>query len=882
VNATTLTTATPSAIAPPAPSRLTPQIAIVIPVFKHGVLVGEAITCALQQKTELTLAIVLVNDGCPFAETDRICRDFATAYPQQVFYLYRPNGGLSAARNTGINFVLSTWESVQAIYLLDADNRLATTSIDLAFRCLCEHPEAGWVYPTINMFGQESNYDFRGDYSVLRHLKLNLCEAGSLVRREVFEAGCRYDESMKLGFEDWEFWWQAIAAGFRGRHLPEFGFQYRKRPESMVKNSERDSAGILDYMRRKHRQLFTHRQALKLEHEEAPRYALILSDTGQIALTSDPAVRDVCVSISGFHTRYKQAFTNPTWYDRPPLLVFTRSTILNALQHKGLLHWVFWRLELAQRDTNFVGLAIDPTSDRSTIVIDENSVDVQLVSGETDHLVMTSIQTLDECIRDSSEGWIQSLLTPNPEPNCFRLKLTYNDRDRMGAYDAGALYQLISVFKDLRRKIRPLLDRPTWNWQDLAFPPRSHIPQEAREILECDVIYPKLVEARSRHIGLILPILEFGGVEKVALNIAVAFQQAGWGVHLFIFNTQMQELPDWAHCVDTINFFNEPSMYQWEGSPYMGSTYDRWSQYGDRHRVVGLFSWLNAAINFHSVAANGLMGLLRRRGLKAIVSLHVHDLTPWGRTNGFSHLALGYEHAYDYLIPCSQQMANWCHAMGVPQEKTIVVPNACGYPLESAQVEAILARRGQRPVERKLRVLFIGRFDRQKGLDRLVGIVQAARQQQLPIEWRLVGKNVVKTEDAALELAPISEFIEPPAMTNDALNEVYEWADVLLLPSYWEGLPLTVLEAMRLGVVVCAADVGAMAEAIDADRTGILVPNFNGDAFVSAAIRVLSDLIDRPEERVKIQQAAVAAAARRSWEEACAEFVEKLEGAIAD
>ncbi len=94
------------------------KIAVVIPVYRHSVLVAEAITCALAQDTQIPYVIIIVNDGCKFAESDRVFRDFAQTYPQQVFYLYRRNGGLSAARNTGIEFALDTWNSITAIYLL--------------------------------------------------------------------------------------------------------------------------------------------------------------------------------------------------------------------------------------------------------------------------------------------------------------------------------------------------------------------------------------------------------------------------------------------------------------------------------------------------------------------------------------------------------------------------------------------------------------------------------------------------------------------------------------------------------------------------------------------------------------------------------------------
>ena len=852
-----------------------PRIAIVIPVFKHSVLVAEAITCAIEQDSKFPYTIVIVNDGCKFKETDRVARDFALAYPDQVTYLYRPNGGLSAARNTGIDFALATWDSVEAIYLLDADNRISPQTIERSFQALLAESEVGWVYPTINMFGQEDNGEYRGEYSVLRHLRFNTCEAGSMVRREVLEQGCRYDESMKLGFEDWEFWWQAIEKGYRGKHLPDLGFQYRKRPESMLRNSERDREGIVQYMKRKHKKLFTHSSIVGLEHREAPRYAIFLSDTAEFILTSDPVNLNKSVSTQEFSQIYLRAKFAPLRYHRPHFLVFTRKTVLDSLQEHKLLRWIFWQLERASDLGNFANLSLNLDSEKEAIIFRDNNPELERELGNTDHLVMATVHTMDSCIDDSGEDWIQSLASFHPMPKIRNLEVEIPNTELGLTPYGGAVLSLLSIFKDLRRNLQKT-DSKKWTWHSEYFPARSHMFEEARWSLNSKPIYPMLTQSGKKHIGFILPIVEFGGVEKVALNIAKVFHDSGWNIHLFVLNSRMQQLPAWANSFETVNFLPEPSMYHWNGPKYLGSRYDYWSQSGNHEVAAGLLSWLDVVINFHSVAANGVMGLLRRAGVKTVASLHVHDLTPSGRANGFSHLALGYEHAYDYMIPCSGQMADWCHGLGVPEDKLLIVPNACGYPLEAPQVKQILDRRRKRGLAGELRVLFIGRFDRQKGLDRLVGIVTKTRQLGLPIHWRLVGKNIVKGENAANELKSIEDLIEPPALTTEALNQLYEWADVLLLPSYWEGLPLTILEAMRLGVVVCASNVGAVTEAIDHEKTGLVIPNLAGDAFVDVAINSLNSLLNQDNKLSGISNAAANIASQRSWTQACSNLLDNL------
>src|SRR6516162_7596629 len=291
-----------------------PALAVVIPVYKHSVLLGEAVISALNQQADFDLVIVIVNDGCPMAETHQACLDFVAAAPDRVHYMRRRNGGLSAARNTGVDYVLRAWASVEAIYFLDADNRLLPGALQRAYGVLLQQAEAGWVYPNIDMFGQEWNSDYSGEYSVLRHLEENICEAGSLVRRAVFEKGARFDESMRLGFEDWDFWLGAIELGFRGRHLENFGFRYRKRPESMLSDSERDRPEIVSYINRKHRELFRFENLLALEQEEAPRYGMYTCDTGSVYLTSDPAIEGQPLSTMEFFKQYYRARSAPARY----------------------------------------------------------------------------------------------------------------------------------------------------------------------------------------------------------------------------------------------------------------------------------------------------------------------------------------------------------------------------------------------------------------------------------------------------------------------------------------------------------------------------------------------------------------------------------------
>ncbi|MFC7551032.1 glycosyltransferase family 2 protein [Pseudoroseomonas wenyumeiae] len=116
------------------------DIAVIIPAFKQPGFLPEAIASVLAQRSELKIAAVVVDDGCPMPGTREAGMAFARRHPGRVFYLRRRNGGLSAARNTGIDFALAAWPECRALYFLDADNRLHPDFLQRAWDVLAASP----------------------------------------------------------------------------------------------------------------------------------------------------------------------------------------------------------------------------------------------------------------------------------------------------------------------------------------------------------------------------------------------------------------------------------------------------------------------------------------------------------------------------------------------------------------------------------------------------------------------------------------------------------------------------------------------------------------------------------------------------------------------
>lgn len=84
-----ITTKLPSDIS--ADHALSPRVAVLIPAYKHSVLLAEAVRSVLAQEAPFDIAAVIIDDGCPYPETGEIGRTYALAH-SNVFYLRKANG----------------------------------------------------------------------------------------------------------------------------------------------------------------------------------------------------------------------------------------------------------------------------------------------------------------------------------------------------------------------------------------------------------------------------------------------------------------------------------------------------------------------------------------------------------------------------------------------------------------------------------------------------------------------------------------------------------------------------------------------------------------------------------------------------------------------
>jgi glycosyltransferase involved in cell wall biosynthesis len=223
------------------------RVAVVIPCFNDGATLGDALASLEGQEPH---ELVVVDDG---SDDPATLRTLAELEQEGIRVVRRENGGLSAARMTGV-------EQTQAPYVfpLDADDALAPGSLAPLADALEATEHAALAWGDIEVWGElEAHLEVARSLDPWLITYLNDVPVASLLRRSALldVGGWR----MGSGYEDWDLWLALAERGYAGVHVPVTSLRYRRRAGRMLDETRPRHAELYERLRSRHPALFAAR-----------------------------------------------------------------------------------------------------------------------------------------------------------------------------------------------------------------------------------------------------------------------------------------------------------------------------------------------------------------------------------------------------------------------------------------------------------------------------------------------------------------------------------------------------------------------------------------------------------------------------------------------
>lgn len=195
-----------------------------------------------------------------------------------------------------------------------------------------------------------------------------------------------------------------------------------------------------------------------------------------------------------------------------------------------------------------------------------------------------------------------------------------------------------------------------------------------------------------------------------------------------------------------------------------------------------------------------------------------------------------------HITSCSESLSHWTVAnTEATEEEVKVIYNPVNYQSLSTGKEEYILEQGQ------TNIVFVGTVCETKGCRELVEAAIAIKDKYPTLHLWLFGKmgmwaDALKKEYQSYEWIHFYGKIE-----RDLLFSIYQHAALVCLPSWWDNLPMTCIEAMMAGGLVLGSNAGGMSEMLSEGKTGFLVK--------PKSAKVLADRVDEilslPEEVLK-------------------------------
>lgn len=164
--------------------------------------------------------------------------------------------------------------------------------------------------------------------------------------------------------------------------------------------------------------------------------------------------------------------------------------------------------------------------------------------------------------------------------------------------------------------------------------------------------------------------------------------------------------------------------------------------------------------------------------------------------------------------------------LGLNPKQVIILPNPCELP------KNVPERKNQTQIS----LVFCGRVGQRKGTFDLIEAFANLPDHQKKCTWLIIAGDgeIEKAQQLAANLNLSDQVTFLGWINSEKRDEILTQANVFILPSYNEGLPVAILEAMGWGLPIITTPVGGIPELVISNQNGLLVPPGNIQQLTSA------------------------------------------------
>ncbi len=235
--------------------------------------------------------------------------------------------------------------------------------------------------------------------------------------------------------------------------------------------------------------------------------------------------------------------------------------------------------------------------------------------------------------------------------------------------------------------------------------------------------------------------------------------------------------------------------------------------------------------------------LSKRLGKKVVLHCHGGGFKDFYDQSDRKEEIIGIISMVDTFIVLSDFWKKWFCTIGIDVDKIVVLNNI----VDSPDIKEVNMPAGD---NNRLRLLFLGTLVKEKGIFDLMDLIIRKKDYYRDKISLIIGgfknEDIVKSyivENAISDIVRFEGFVSGEKK-KDCLN----WADVYILPSYVEGLPISILEAMSYHHPIISTPVGSIPEIVQCGVNGMLVRPGNIDEIDNAIKFYINN-----KESIKIQ-----------------------------